>query len=380
MENTEPAIEEISAPAPEPTQAEPPAQESRADRADRENEELRDDLKAVWRKSQTPRDESGKFLPKNGEPAKAAEPSKEEAAAKVITAPDPAKEAAKAEKPAETPAKTAKPAPQAWSAEAKAHWDKLPPEAQAYIAEREAQAHQKISELGQKAKAVEDLAEFVRPHMHRMGTTPPQEYISNLFHADEALARDPVEFIKFVAKQKGIDLNSLVSDPYAFADPQSAQWDAKLQASQARIDQLERQLSEVGQRVNGRDAAEREAQQQAYDKTVTEFFSDKPDGQQLAAAIQALLPAVAADNPSAPLKEVLQSAYEQARWANPATRKALLESQAKEAETKRLEEAKAAAARAKRAGSINVRGTIAQNGTTTLHDDLRAIWRRNNAS
>lgn len=374
--STTPAVADT--PPPEPVKVDTVAAEveSAGDKAIREEEELDDDLRKVFRKSTTPereRDETGKF--KSNEPAPVLD---KEAKPNTPTKPDAKQTEAKPDVKAE-PSKTAIVAPQSWKAEAKAKWDTLPPDVQAYVAERETQAHKQISELGQKASAIDELGKVIEPHRGRMNGTNPTDYINNMFAADAALARDPVDFIKKISTHYGIDLNSLVSDPYAVADPQSAQLSATLNAATARIEQLERQLGEVGHRVIGRETAERQAQQQAFDKTIEDFAADKPDIAELADAMTALMPGLQKANPTASHKEILQSAYESAQWANPKTRQALMDRQAKEAESKRLEAAKEAAGRARRAGSINVRGsTPAMNGHASLDDDLRSVWRRNN--
>ena len=90
---------------------------------------------------------------------------------------------------------------------------------------------------------------------------------------------------------------------------------------------------------------------------------------------------VQAENPDLPPQDVIQQAYDRARWANPATRQKLLAEQQAEAEAKRLDAAKKAASQARRAGAINVNGsTMPAAARASLDDDLRAIWRRNHAN
>lgn len=367
-----------STPAPAAPAPEAPAaiveKEAPADKAAREEKALDDDLRKVFRNANKPRDEDGKFASKDGKPKEEA-PAKPLEAAKLPADP-------KAEKPAEVkpePVKPAVPPPQAWKAEVREKWATLPPDVQSYIAEREQAAHQRISELGQKAQVVEQLESVWKPHEYRLQGISKPDYLNSLLAADSALRQDPVGFIKLIAQHNNIDLNSMVSDPYAVADPQSAQVQATLQAANARIEQLERQLGEVGQRVIGRETAERQAKEQEYNRMVEEFGKGKEDWQDLLPDMMANAAALVQANPNRPPQEVLQEAYERSQWGNPKTRKAMMERQAKEAEAKRLEEAKAAADRAKRAGSINVRNAPPVNGKASLDDDLRAVWRRLNS-
>lgn len=366
-------------PADSPAAAEPgiAKPESRAERVQREESELDDDLRQAYRKATTPRSEDGKFAPKT---------PREEAPAKAIDEPakpaEAAKTAAEPEKPATEAAKPAKVAPpQSWKAEVKAKWDSLPPEVQSYVAEREAEAHKQISTLGERAKTADRLQELFAPHMERVPRdVSPAQYVDYLLAADAALSQDPVDFIRRVAQANNVDLNQFVTDPNALSDPQSAQWEAKFKASQAKIEALERRLGEVGQTVIGREQAERAAREQQYQKTVDEFAADKSDWQDVMPYMGALIEQHAKDNPTASPQEILKSAYEAAQWANPKTRQALQEAAAKEAEAKRLEEAKQAATRAKRAGSINVKGSPSPISQASLDDDLRAVWRRAQAS
>lgn len=349
--------------------------ESPADKAARDDKALDEDLRKAYRNANKPRGEDGKFAPKDGKPAED-KPAKLPETVKLPDDP-------KAEKPAEIkpePAKVAVPPPQSWKAEVREKWGTLPPEVQTYIAEREQAAHQRISELGQKAQAAEQLDAVWQQHEYRLQGVSKPQYVNNLLAADQALRNDPVGFIKLVAQHNNIDLNSMVSDPYAVADPQSAQVQATLQAANARIEQLERQLGDVGQRVIGRETAERAAREQEYNSMVEEFSAGKDDWATLLPDVTATAAALLQANPNRPPKEILQDAYERAQWGNPTTRKALMERQAKEAQAKQLEEAKAAADRAKRAGSINVRNAPpAMNGKASLDDDLRAVWRRLNS-
>lgn len=366
-------------PADSPVASEPgiAKTESRAERVQREENELDNDLRQAFRKATTPRTEDGKFAPKS---------PREEAPAKAMDEPakpaEAAKPAAEPEKPNPEAAKPAKVAPpQSWKAEAKAKWDSLPPEVQSYVAEREAEAHKQISTLGERAKAADRLQELFAPHIERVPRdTTPAQYVEYLLAADAELTKSPADFIKRVADHYKVDLNQFVTDPKALSDPQSAQWEAKFNALQAKNEALERRLGEVGQAVIGREQAERAAREQQYQKTVDEFAASKSDWKEVAPYIEALIEQHIRNNPTASPQDILKSAYEAAQWANPTTRKALQEAAAKDAEAKRLEEAKQAAARAKRAGSINVKGSPSPISQASLDDDLRAVWRRAQAS
>src|SRR5690348_16128080 len=96
-----------------------------------------DTMSAVYDKMNQPRDDGGKFAG-NETPAatEGAETAAEEATTEEIT-----------DQPSETEQETAQPsitAPNSWSAEMKAKFGSLPPEAQQYIAQRESEMHAAI--------------------------------------------------------------------------------------------------------------------------------------------------------------------------------------------------------------------------------------------
>lgn len=369
------AVEPVAEAAPAPaTEAPAPAPEAKSepqsegDKAAAAEAALDDDLRKVFRKANPDRDESGKFAPKDGKPASPLDGKAEG---------QPAVDA----KPAE-PAKPSVPPPQSWTAEAKAQWAKLPPEAQAYVSQREADAHKAISQLGQTVKSFEPLARIITPHADRIASVgdTPAAYIEKMFAADQYLSRDPVNAIKWLADSYKVDLNAL-ADPFALpADPQSQQLNAQLSAAFQEIDQLKRMLNDTRQVVHGRETQEQMARQSQVESTIESFAADKPDFDSLETEILTLIPAVKKSKPDLSHKDVLQEAYDRARWANPATRQKLIDQQRTEAEAKRLDAAKSAAANAKRSAAINVNGSAPVRGLPALEDDLRSIWRRNHAN
>jgi len=362
-----------TAPEAAPAIAEKPAEaapseavkdEPRDERSD--EEKLDDDLRKTFRRAQKElpaRADDGKWLPKDGKPQQ------------------PAAEAEKSAEP-EKPEQPAIAAPNSWTKEAKDQWSKLPPEVQRYVAAREEQVHQAFSEVGPKVKAFDAVHEVIAPHMDRIraeGVTPPQ-YLNNLFAADHMLARDPVGFIRHVAQVKGIDLASLF-DPFAQPDPQTGQWQQQNFALQAEVSNLRQQLAAMNERVTGREQAEQQSQLNHYNAMIEQFASDKADWAAIGMpALATAIRSVQMDNPDLPPQDVLEEAYDRARWANPVTRKALISAQAAAERAKRLEDAKKSAAQAKRASSINVNGTVAGRGQASLDDDLRAVYRRHHSN
>ena len=355
------AAPEQDAPAPAPSEPAPapaaPA-ETPADKAQAAEKELDDDLRATFRNANKDREDDGKFAAKDGKPAEV-----------------------KPEAPA-VEAVPVVPPPASWKKEAAAEWAKLPPTVQQYVAQRETEAHSAISQLGQYAKNMQPIGEVIQPHVDRIRAAGdnPAGYVEKLFAADQWLARDPVGAIKALAQNYQVDLNA-IADPFSLgADPHQQQMTSQLNAAWQEIDNLKRQLGDTHQRVVGRESHEQQIRQSSYEHTVSAFAADKPDFGDLADEIEHAIPAIRRSSPNLSPKEMLNEAYERARWANPTTRTKLIEAQRAEAEKKRFEEAKTAANTARRSAAINVNGSAPVGKQMSLDDDLSSIWRRNHAN
>lgn len=362
------AAPETEAPAPAPSEPAPapaaPA-ESPADKAEAAERALDDDLRATFRNANKEREEDGKFAAKDG---------KTPAAKPEVAAEDPPQDAA--------PLVPVVPPPASWKKEAAAEWAKLPPTVQQYVAQRETEAHSAISQLGQYAKNMQPIGEVIQPHVDRIRASGdnPAGYVQKLFAADQWLARDPVGAIKALAENYKVDLGAL-ADPFGLpADPHQQQLSSQLQAAWQEIEYLKQQVGDTRNRVVGREHQEYAARQSSFESTVSEFAADKPDFGTLADEIEHAIPAIRRSNPNLSPKEMLNEAYERARWANPTTRTKLIEAQRAEAEKKRFEEAKTAANTARRSAAINVNGSAPVGKQMSLDDDLSSIWRRNHAN
>lgn len=356
---------------PAPAEAAPAAEApSPADQEAAQEKAYDDDLRKAFRNATRQRSEDGKFLSK--------EPKDEQAVAEV----KPGEEKPSEAKPEEQPKASSIAAPQSWSAESKAHWDKIPAEAQAYIAQREGEVHRAISKLGQYARDMEPVGKVLQHYGNRLNelNTSPEQYIDNLAYMDTWLSRDPVGAMKKIAETYKVDLGAIADQSLYPADPHQQQLTAQFEAAMQRINYLEQQLGDTRQRVVGREAQEHQARQSAYEQQVQDFFADKPDSKDLVDDIELHIQRLQRSEPTLTPKEILQQAYERARWGNPTTRAKLIEEQRAQADKARLEEAKKAAAGAKRAAAINVNGSVHQRGELSMDDDLRGIWRRNHAS
>lgn len=240
--------------------------------------------------------------------------------------------------------------PTSWSAEAKALWSNVPPDAQKYIAQREAEAHSKITQLGEAVARFQPVGELVEQRIgvfDRHGITP-DEGIGLMLDMQDMLDRDPVTGLSAIAETYGIDLAA------TFGGTQSGQQQQRV-ATDPAVKQVLDQNRQLQQRLAERDTAEKrqqESQTQARrQEAVTEvqrWGADKPHftNPEIRKAMSALY--------ANGLATSLDNAYEQACYANPSIR-ALIEADAKKAaETANLAEQAKVVGDAKRARSVNL--------------------------
>lgn len=128
------------------------------------------------------------------------------------------------DQPETTTAEPAAPAiepPSSWSAEKKAIWSLLPPDAQAYVAQRESEAHKAISEKGQRAAMYDAVEQAIGEHK----TALISEYgsidrgINTLVNVAMQAGQRPAEFIRWFAQQHRVDLSQLATPAGHVAAP-----------------------------------------------------------------------------------------------------------------------------------------------------------------
>lgn len=118
------------------------------------------------------------------------------------------------DQPETPPAEPAPPAiepPASWSAEQRAKWAALPPDVQAYVAQRESEAHKAISEKGQRAAMYDAVEAAIGDHK----TALIAEYgsvdraVNTLVNIAMQAGQRPADFIRWFAGQHRIDLSQL---------------------------------------------------------------------------------------------------------------------------------------------------------------------------
>jgi hypothetical protein len=251
--------------------------------------------------------------------------------------------------------------PVSLNAKAREHWASLPTEMKQFIAEREVQSQQKISELGQHARTAREIGQVFEqyretaPKLADGRSAPPTQVMHHLLAANDALERNPTEAIQWLANHYGVDLGSLGQAP---PDPQQ---EAQTLIQQAQQHALQRYQEEQQQQQW------QWQQQQAQQLTqhVERFASDKPHWAELESEILHHVTGLRGTNPEMDPREILQTAYAKALASNP------------QYDSNRTAAAKKAADEARRISSMNVKsigGFIARSGGKNWADDLGKIY------
>lgn len=270
------------------------------------------------------------------------------------TAPDPA---------IEQPVK----APDRWSAEDKAKFATLTREAQDLVLKRESDVEkhltQKSQEIADQKRQFEQIEQILAPRRQAFAMDGMNEaqVLNQLFTLSDFANRDPAGFIQYFAQQRGLDLGRFAPQPAddVYVDP-------ALAATQQRINQIENDLRQ-------REAAQEQQRRSVIDAEVAAFKADPKNAyfEDVKNEMASLL--------KAGLAKDLSDAYEKATYTNSEVRAKLLDQSRKAEEEKRLNEAKAAAAKAKQSSSTNVSSKAATAGkasAASIDETMEAVYER----
>jgi len=253
------------------------------------------------------------------------------------------------------------PAPNTWKKEVAAKWATLPPDVQAEVARREADFHKGIEGYRAKAQFADSVANVLQPYQQTLKHLEETQGISAEKALDALLSADhklrygsPVEkqmYMHQLAQSYGVDLA-----------PQIPQADQQVFTLQQRLQQLETALQNQTQQ-----GAQRE--QQELNSTIAAFAADPKHShfESVKGHMSALLQAGQAKD--------LADAYEQAVYANPTTRAAMLQQQIAAQREEAAQKAKAA----REAASTNVPRRPSMPVTQpigTMDETIRATLRR----
>lgn len=262
-------------------------------------------------------------------------------------------------------------APASWSAEKKAIWATLPPEAREYIAQRESDAHKAISEKGARAKLADELEAAVGDYKTALiadhGSLP--RAVNTLVNIAMQAGADPAAFVRWFSQQHRLDLAQLAGVQGQAQAPQ----DQRYTAVEQEVATLKQQL---------------EQQQMAVTSSTIQAFAEAKDasGKPMRPHFNAVREEMGRLM-QAGIAETLDAAYAKAIRTNDA---AWATVQAEEASARaakqQAEQARAAkaAADAKRAASVNVKSVGSASGSptkgATIRDTMMAVARQLSAN
>lgn len=313
------------------------------------------------------RDEKGRFKPKDESEPKTAraaktadKPNAEEEQPAVEDSsgeetPDQGSE--NADEPATEPPLSP---PDRWSAEWKTRFTTLPREAQQLLLDRESEYakgfDQKSQEAANAKRQYEPIEQILAPRRQAWAMQGMDEgrAISQLLALSDYAASKPEEFIRWFAAQRGIN----IAQPQAEAGTQNL-------APGPDIAPILNKVNTLEQTIQQQQAAEMQRQIAAFKSAPGhEHFEDVRT--EMARMMQAGL---SAD---------LQDAYDRAVWANPTVRgkilageKAQTEAARKAEEAKRVDAAKQAALKAKKAVGTTVTPKATLNGGAPAPSSMR---------
>jgi len=274
-----------------------------------------------------PRGPDGKFLPKTADaPATAAAtPTTDRAEPTAATA---APSTAQAVSP-----------PVSWSAEAKAAFATLTPAVQQAVLKREKEVSDGFAQKSAELKDWEPLKSVLGPRQHALAAAygSVANGIQTLFSLSDYAEKDAPGFIKWFAQQRGIDLSSLAGtpagQPQASADP--------------TIAALQQQIASLNQQLTGFTQSQEQAQQAELTRQIEAFKADPKN-----VHFEAVRAEMAALMQGGRAKD-LQDAYDKAVYANPETRRLVMEEQRAAEQAQRDAENARAAAEARRIRDTN---------------------------
>ena len=280
-------------------------------------------------------------------------------------------------------------APQAWSADDKSEWGSIPPKMQQVIADREREAHAKITRQGQEIAKWRPVIEKIQSSKY--SNMEPTKLLGQIFDAQLYLDRDKKAAVKWIADSYGVDLKELAgvtSQPSGddqfddlFRDPRFDQVSQTLSETQEELKQARAEIQRLGGYVNTQQqqqAQQTEAQQKA---AIEKFAKDKPYFNDLQAEIADEVAFLRSKSPEMALDEVLAKAYQRAVNNSDTIR----EKMAAEKREKERTEAEKKLHRAKSTRQTNVKSQVPGEGRKVGsawndRDAMRRIVERMNAS
>jgi len=268
-------------------------------------------------------------------------------------------------KPAAPTAPEVLKAPSQWKPAVREQWNKIPRPVQEEILRREADNMRLIGAVGPKIRMADDVVQHLSPYAERLQANgvPPQQFVNDIFETVRGLSygnhQEKAEIVANIIQAYGVDLNTLdaMLSSRIRMPPEVAQ--ARYATAQARaVIQNNQQWNNQQQEHMMNLEAEKHVAAFGADPK-HEFLDDVRD--------------FMADLIESGKAENLEDAYASAVWANPDTRKILLQREAQA----RISGKTARAVAARRAsssisGSPAVQGAAMGGRNLSLRDTIEA--------
>lgn len=259
-----------------------------------------------------------------------------------------------------TPADNTDQLPSSWKKEAAEAWAKADPVLKAEVQRREADIHKGIEQYKQAADFAYAIDQTIAPYkqtIQSLGVTP-HEAIRELMAADHKLRfgnkQDKEMYFSQLARNYGIDLGSVANT---------------VQNTDPRLYELAQHNQLLEQQIQRNQQSVQQQHEQALNSEIVQFAAE-PNHEHFETVklhMASLLQGGQA--------KTLQDAYDQAIYANPTTRPAVLQQQVAAAQ----DEAKRKAQAAKTAAGVNIKSRAALPSTkavTSMEDTIRETYLR----
>lgn len=285
-------------------------------------------------KAEKTRDETGKFAKKTDEPEVKLEAEK---------VPEP---------------------PRSWNATEKSEWSTMTPAQRSAVMRRESEVELGFTKLDEDRNFGKSLKEVIAPYLSIItaeGGTPAtavKELLNTAYILRTAPAAQKTALFHQLAQQYGVDLKSDIS---------TVQPDQTVQQLQNQVLQLRQEIQKQPE------VFEQQQANRSLKGTIDAFAADPKN-----IHYEKLKPVMASLLQNDRAKD-MQDAYEQASWADPDIRPALVAEQAKSLETQRINDIKAKTELSRKA-AVSVRGSPSINpvpngkSNGSIADDLREAW------
>ena len=251
-------------------------------------------------------------------------------------------------------------APASLSPTMQQQWGATPREMQQWIAEREAQAQQKITEQGRQLSELQRGSQASLPHLEHVARVAqetgltPDATLQHWAAADHFLKTNPEGAIRYLAAAHGVDLASFDGDPQ------------QQQAREMQAQQIEQMRSEYAQWHQ-----QRQQQEQHLTAAINRFADGKPYWAEIEPQLLQQLFALKMSDPGRVQADPMGALKE-------AEKLALKVSGIEDRLPARQAEAKKKADEAKRLASLNVRSSSTSPRTDykTMEEEMQATYER----